>query len=47
MLRFGWTWMSVCDWQQGRIGTVWVLLKKLLEFLMEETGGGMKVDQHW
>ena len=47
VLRFGRAWMPVCDWQQGKIGSAWVLLKTLLEFLREETRGGMEVDEHW
>ncbi len=47
MLRLGGARMPVCDWQQGRLGTAWVLLQKLLEFLIEEARGGMEVDQHW
>ncbi len=46
-MRCGGARMPVRRWRQGMIDTAWVLLKKLLEFLMEETRGGMEVDQHW
>ena len=39
MLRFGRALMPVCHRHQGMSGTAWVLLKKLLEFLIEETSG--------
>jgi hypothetical protein len=29
------------------IDSAWLLLKKLLELLREEAGGGMEVDKHW
>ncbi len=32
------------DWQQRQISAAWVLLKQLLEFLIEEAGRGMEVD---
>ena len=46
-LRLGGAWMPVCDRQHRRNGRAWILSKKLSEFLREETGGGMEVDQHW
>jgi hypothetical protein len=42
------TWMAFGEWQHRSITcTSLIVLKKLLEFLKEQTRGGMKVEKHW